>query len=68
MLVFMLLLFLYESFCVVLVILVMLLLVLLVVFVGLWLIGIEFNIFLMMGMMMIVGIVIEVVIFYFFEL
>ncbi len=66
-LVFLLLLFLYESFRVALAILAMPLLAVSAVFIGLWLTGIELNISAMMGMTMIVGIVTEVAIFYFSE-
>jgi len=66
-LVFMLLLFLYESFRVALSILAMPLLAVSAVFAGLWLAGIELNISAMMGMTMIIGIVTEVAIFYFSE-
>ncbi|MBU6260824.1 MAG: efflux RND transporter permease subunit, partial [Burkholderiales bacterium] len=67
-LVFLLLLFLYERFKVALVILLMPLAALPAVFIGLWASGIELNISAMMGMTMIVGIVTEVAIFYFSEL
>ncbi len=66
-LVFFLLLFLYERFKVALAILAMPLAALPAVFVGLWISGIELNISAMMGMTMIVGIVTEVAIFYFSE-
>ncbi len=66
-LVFFLLLFLYERFKVAISILAMPLAALPAVFVGLWLAGIELNISAMMGMTMIVGIVTEVAIFYFSE-
>jgi CzcA family heavy metal efflux pump len=66
-LVFLLLLFLYERFKVAIAILAMPLLALPAVFVGLWAAGIELNISAMMGMTMIVGIVTEVAIFYFSE-
>ncbi len=66
-LVFLLLLFLYESFRMALAILAIPLLAVSAVFVGLWLSGIELNISAMMGMTMIVGIVTEVAIFYFSE-
>ena len=66
-LVFLLLLFLYESFRMALAILAIPLLAVAAVFVGLWLSGIELNISAMMGMTMIVGIVTEVAIFYFSE-
>ena len=67
-LVFLLLLFLYERFRVALSILAMSLAALPAVFIGLWLAHIELNISAMMGMTMIVGIVTEVAIFYFSEL
>jgi len=63
-LVFLLLLFLYESFRVALVILSIPLLAISAVFLGLWTTGTELNISSMMGMTMIVGIVTEVAIFY----
>ena len=66
-LVFLLLLFLYESFRVALAVLAMPLLAVSAVFAGLWLTGIDLNISAMMGMTMIVGIVTEVAIFYFSE-
>lgn len=66
-LVFLLLLFLYESFRMALAILAIPLLAVSAVFVGLWVAGIELNISAMMGMTMIVGIVTEVAIFYFSE-
>ena len=66
-LVFLLLLFLYESFRVAVAMLVTALLALSAVFVGLWLTGTEMNISSMMGMTMIVGIVTEVAIFYYSE-
>ena len=66
-LVFLLLLFLYESFRVALAILAMPLAAVSAVFAGLWLTGIELNISAMMGMTMIIGIVTEVAIFYFSE-
>ena len=66
-LVFFLLLFLYERFKVALAILAMPLAALPAVFIGLWISGIELNISAMMGMTMIVGIVTEVAIFYFSE-
>ncbi|TWB15451.1 multidrug efflux pump subunit AcrB [Nitrospirillum amazonense] len=65
--VFVLLLFLYESFITALVILVMPLLAAGAVFVGLWLTRTELNITAMMGMTMVVGIVTEVAIFFFSE-
>jgi multidrug efflux pump subunit AcrB len=67
MLVFLLLLVLYESFRVALAILAMPLLAMSVVFIGLWITGTEINISSMMGMTMIVGIVTEVAIFYMSE-
>ncbi|MDE2565956.1 MAG: efflux RND transporter permease subunit, partial [Burkholderiales bacterium] len=66
-LVFLLLLFLYESFRVAIAILAMPLVATSAVFIGLWATGIELNISAMMGMTMIVGIVTEVAIFYFSE-
>jgi CzcA family heavy metal efflux pump len=63
-LVFLLLLFLYESFRVSAVIMLTTLLSLPAVFMGLWLTGTELNISSMMGMTMIVGIATEVAIFY----
>jgi CzcA family heavy metal efflux pump len=66
-LVFLLLLFLYESFRVAIAMLLTSLLALSAVFVGLWLTGTEMNITSMMGMTMIVGIVTEVAIFYYSE-
>ncbi len=66
-LVFLLLLFLYESFRMALAILAIPLLAVSAVFVGLWLTNIELNISAMMGMTMIIGIVTEVAIFYFSE-
>lgn len=66
-LVFLLLLFLYERFQVAISILAIPLLSLAAVFIGLWATGIELNISAMMGMIMIVGIVTEVAIFYFSE-
>jgi CzcA family heavy metal efflux pump len=65
--VFVLLLFLYESFAIALAILLMPLLAVCAVFIGLWLIAIELNITAMMGMTMIIGIVTEVAIFFFSE-
>jgi len=64
MLVFLLLLFLYESIRAALAILSMPLLAVSAVFTGLWITGTELNITSMMGMTMIVGIVTEVTIFY----
>ena len=66
-LVFLLLLFLYESFRMALAILVIPLLAVSSVFIGLWISGIELNISAIMGMTMIIGIVTEVAIFYFSE-
>jgi multidrug efflux pump subunit AcrB len=66
-LVFLLLLFLYESFKVAFALLAMPLLAVPCVYLGLWLTGTEFNITSNMGMTMIVGIVTEVAIFYFSE-
>ena len=66
-LVFTLLLFLYESFRVALAMLAMPLLAVAAVFLGLWITGTEFNITSRMGMTMIVGIVTEVAIFYYSE-
>ncbi len=65
--VFVLLLFLYESFATAIAVLVMPLLAVCAVFIGLWVTGIELNITAMMGMTMIVGIVTEVAIFFFSE-
>ncbi len=66
-LVFVLLLFLYESFRVAIAMMLTTLLALAAVFIGLWLTGTELNITAMMGMTMVVGIVTEVSIFYFSE-
>ena len=66
-LVFVLLLFLYESFRVALAIMSAPLLAITAVFAGLWITGIELNITSMMGLTMIIGIVTEVAIFYFSE-
>lgn len=66
-LVFLLLLFMYESFRVALSILVTALLAVSAVFIGLWASGIELNISAMMGMTMIIGMVTEVAIFYYSE-
>ncbi len=66
-LVFLLLLFLYERFRVAVAILINTLLALAAVFIGLYVTGTEINISSMMGMTMIVGIVTEVAIFYFSE-
>ena len=66
-LVFVLLLYLFESFRVTLSVMLLPLLAASAVFVGLWLTGISLNITAIMGMTMIVGIVTEVAIFYFVE-
>ena len=66
-LVFLLLLFLYESFRLALSVLVTALLAVSAVFIGLWLTKIPLNISAIMGMTMIIGIVTEVAIFYFSE-
>ncbi len=66
-LVFVLLLFLYESFLVALAILLTALLAVSAVFIGLWLTGTELNISAMMGMTMIIGMVTEVAVFYYSE-
>ncbi len=66
-LVFLLLLFMYESFAMAIAIMATSLLSVSAVFAGLWLTGIELNITAMMGMTMIIGIVTEVGIFYFSE-
>ena len=66
-LVFLLLLFMYESFRVALSILVTSLLAVSAVFAGLWVSGIELNISAMMGMTMIIGMATEVAIFYYSE-
>ncbi len=66
-LVFLLMLFLYESFLMAIAILTIPLIAVSAVFVGLWTAGIELNISAMMGMTMIIGIVTEVAIFYFSE-
>jgi CzcA family heavy metal efflux pump len=66
-LIFLLLLFLYESFGVAIVMLVTSLLALAAVFIGLWITRTEINISSIMGMTMIVGIVTEVAIFYYSE-
>ena len=66
-LVFLLLLFLYERFRVAIAMLLTTLLATAAVFVGLWLTGTELNITSMMGLTMVVGIVTEVGIFYFSE-
>ena len=65
--VFVLLLFLYESFLTAISILLMPLSAMCAVFIGLWITGTELNITAMMGMTMIVGIVTEVAIFFFSE-
>jgi CzcA family heavy metal efflux pump len=66
-LVFLLLLFLYENFRVAIAMLITTLLAVAAVYIGLWLTGTEFNITSRMGMTMIVGIVTEVAIFYYSE-
>lgn len=66
-LVFLLLLFLYESFRVALAMLLVPLFAVAGVFIGLWITGTEFNITSRMGMTMIVGIVTEIAIFYYSE-
>jgi CzcA family heavy metal efflux pump len=66
-LVFLLLLFMYESFRLAISILVAALLAVSAVFVGLWMTHTELNISAMMGMTMIIGMVTEVAIFYFSE-
>jgi len=66
-LVFLLLLFLYESFRVAIAMMVIPLLALACVFIGLWITGTELNVSSMMGMTMVVGIVTEVTIFYYSE-
>jgi multidrug efflux pump subunit AcrB len=66
-LVFLLLLFLYESFRVAISIMLTTLLAMAVVFVGLWITGTALNISSLMGMVMIVGNVTEVAIFYYSE-
>ncbi len=66
-LVFVLLLFLYESFRVALAMLLTTLLAAAAVFIGLWTTGTELNITAMMGMTMVIGIVTEVAIFYYSE-
>jgi CzcA family heavy metal efflux pump len=66
-LVFLLLLFLYESFGLALSVLVTALLAVSAVFIGLWVTHIDLNISAIMGMTMIIGIVTEVAIFYFSE-
>ena len=67
-LVFLLLLFLYESFRISIAILIQPLLAAGAVFIGLWLTGTELDITAMMGMTMVIGIVTEIGIFYFSEL
>jgi multidrug efflux pump subunit AcrB len=66
-LVFALLLYLYESYDVALSIILMPLFAMPAVFIGLWLTGTELNITALMGMTMVIGIVTEVAIFYFSE-
>ena len=66
-LVFLLLLFIYESFRIALSILLTALCAVSAVFIGLWLTGIELNISAMMGMTMIIGMVTEVAIFFYSE-
>ena len=66
-LVFVLLVFLYESFKVALAMMLTTLLAMAAVFIGLWLTGTELNITAMMGMTMVVGIVTEVAIIYYSE-
>lgn len=66
-LVFLLLLFIYESFGLALAVLVTSLLAVSAVFIGLWITHIDLNISAIMGMTMIIGIVTEVAIFYFSE-
>ncbi|HEV7817345.1 MAG TPA: efflux RND transporter permease subunit [Janthinobacterium sp.] len=66
-LVFLLLLFMYESFRIAIAILVTALLAVSAVFTGLWISGTELNISAMMGMTMIIGMVTEVAIFYYSE-
>ncbi len=66
-LVFLLLLYIYESFRMAVSVILMPLLAVTMVFTGLWITGIELNITAMMGMTMVVGIVTEVAIFYFSE-
>jgi multidrug efflux pump subunit AcrB len=66
-LVFLLLLFLYESFHVALAMLLVPIFAIAGVFIGLWVTGTEFNITSRMGMTMIVGIVTEIAIFYYSE-
>lgn len=66
-LVFILVLFLYERFRVAVIIIIQPLLAVLAVFFGLWITGTQLNITAMMGLTMIIGIVVEVAIFYFSE-
>ncbi len=66
-LVFLLLLFMYESFRIALSILIVALLAVSAVFIGLWMTHTELNISAMMGMTMIIGMVTEVAIFYYSE-
>lgn len=66
-LVFTLLLFLYESFRVAIAMLLVPLVAVAAVYIGLWVSGMELNITAMMGMTMIIGIVTEVAIFYYSE-
>lgn len=66
-LVFLLLLFMYESFRIALSIMATALLAVSAVFIGLWISGTELNISAMMGMTMIIGMVTEVAIFYYSE-
>ena len=65
--VFLLQLFLYESFCITISIMCLPLFALSAVFLGLWISNTELNISSMMGMTMIIGIITEVAIFYFSE-
>ncbi len=67
-LVFLLLLFMYESFRIALSILITALLAVSAVFIGLWITNSQLNISAMMGMTMIIGMVTEVAIFYYSEL
>ncbi|NII11111.1 efflux RND transporter permease subunit [Oleiagrimonas sp. C23AA] len=67
-LVFLLLLYLYESFRVAIAVLIQPLLAAGAVFIGLWCTGTELDITAMMGMTMVIGIVTEIAIFYFSEL
>jgi len=66
-LVFVLLLFLYESIRIGIILLLIPMLSLTAVFIGLWLTGIELNVSAMMGMTMVIGIVTEAAIFYYSE-